>query len=68
MDRIYDFLTELSVDPFQQLAYAQDPAGVAAAAGLGSEEQAALTREKLAELASGASSDRYERCACIWQP
>ncbi|WP_437870097.1 hypothetical protein [Sorangium sp. So ce363] len=68
MDRVYDFLTELNIDPFQQLAYAQDPAGVAAAAGLGPDEQAALARRELVEVAVGESSGRYERCACIWQP
>ena len=42
MERLFNLLTELSIDPIKQEAFTRDPAGAATKAGLSAEEQALL--------------------------
>jgi hypothetical protein len=68
MERLFELLTELSVDPFKQEEFARDPEGFALAAGLGAEERAALARLRGGAGDAGAAGVVWARCATCVDP
>lgn len=68
MDRLFNMLTELSVDPFKQHAFARDPARVIAESGLDSTERALLAGWGRAEHDGAIASGAWTRGAAFFDP
>lgn len=67
-NQIIATLTELGMDPFAQDAYARDPEGYLAAAGVAPELGAALVRGDHAALDARLRTSPWQRCAACTDP
>jgi hypothetical protein len=68
MERLFDLLTELSVDPFKQQAFARDPEAFAASFGLGEEERAALSALRAGAPSAGPPGLSWSRAMTCVDP
>jgi hypothetical protein len=68
MDQIIATLTELGIDPYTRDAYARDPEGYLAAAGVPAEMRDALARRDWQALDAGPRGGAWARCAACGDP
>ena len=68
MERLFNLLTELTLDPFKQDEFLRDPAAGMAEAGLTSEEQALLSRWSSAGQGAAIAGCPWVRGACFSDP
>ena len=61
MERLFDLLTQLSIDPGKQQAYAEDPEGVLDQAGLTPEERLVLRHWRRGEDGAAKGVSRHRR-------
>jgi hypothetical protein len=68
MERLFELLTEISIDPLKQAAFLRDPALVAQDAGLTPEECDLLVRRAGAERDRAIARGPFARCTFITDP
>jgi hypothetical protein len=68
MNQLRATLTEIGIDPYAQDAYARDPEGFLAAAGVAAEARATLARRDWRDLGDSLGSGAWERCAACVDP
>ncbi len=68
MDNLYQFLTQLTMDPLRQDEFARDPVAVMTRAGLDADAQALLTAGDIDSLQQSLTDGNWNRCACASDP